>query len=64
MVGHDIDAPPRIQWLESAGWSYKIVATVSNTVGGMRIHAEVEVNGDWIDLTDGIFFSVILCRCY
>jgi hypothetical protein len=44
-------------------WSYKIIASVSNQKDGMRIFVELYVDGTWKNLTDGIYFSVIECKC-
>jgi hypothetical protein len=63
MVVSDIDSPSRTYVVDSGGWSYKIIASVSNKSQGMRIHIELNIDGDWTDLTDGIFFSVIVCKC-
>jgi hypothetical protein len=52
-----------VKELTSGDFQYKITLTTSNKTGGLRIAVESEIDGVATKLTDGIYFSVIVCKC-
>jgi len=52
-----------VKELTSGDFQYTITLTTSNKTGGLRINLESEIDGVATKLTDGICFSVIVCKC-
>jgi hypothetical protein len=52
-----------VKELTSGDFQYTFTLTASNKTGGLRINLESEIDGVATKLTDGICFSVIVCKC-
>jgi hypothetical protein len=57
----DLKAPLRI--LSSGGFIYELTLSVPNNTGGLRVDVYAKIDGNDTKMTDGIYFSVIVCSC-